>query len=148
MLCDLFALSLSGAAMAVGALAVPEISARAYPAPQIQVVRAIDSPAGSLDGTTTGAVIGAVAGKPAGADIGASPQRRVIHPSQHVRDYVLQHRTPSVLLDSETAVGVILPEFVKLYPIPDYHYRFAYVNRVPVLVDPTTRQIVHMFRGD
>lgn len=134
--------------MAVGALAVPEISARTYPAPQIQAVRAIDSPAASLDVTTMGDVIGAVAGKPAVADIGASPQRRAIDPSHHVRDYVLQHRTPSVLLDSETAVGVILPKFVKLYPIPDSHYRFAYVNRVPVLVDPTTRQIVHVFRSD
>jgi hypothetical protein len=41
---------------------------------------------------------------------------------------------------------VSLPADVALQPVPDYEYQYAYVNRVPVLVQPQTRRIVYIYR--
>jgi len=30
--------------------------------------------------------------------------------------------------------------------VPDYEYRYVYVNEVPVLVEPQSRRIVHIVR--
>jgi hypothetical protein len=35
---------------------------------------------------------------------------------------------------------------VQLRPVPDYNYRYVYVNRQPVLVDPASRRIVYVYR--
>ena len=47
---------------------------------------------------------------------------------------------------SATAVGAGVPESVKLTTVPDYEYRYVYVNGQPVLVDPQTRKIVYVDR--
>ena len=52
--------------------------------------------------------------------------------------------SPHVL--AEVVAGAGLPPAVGLRPIPDYEYEYAYVNGVPVLVDPATRRVVYVVR--
>jgi uncharacterized protein YraI len=66
-------------------------------------------------------------------------------PPQHVRTYVVENRYDPILLEGEVVVGAALPDVVELRPIPEYQYHYAYVNGVPVLVDPQTRRIVHVY---
>jgi uncharacterized protein YraI len=68
-----------------------------------------------------------------------------ITPPGHVRTYVTDNRYDPVLLQGEVVVGAQLPAVVELRPIPDYEYHYAYVNGVPVLVEPGTRRIVHVY---
>jgi hypothetical protein len=39
-----------------------------------------------------------------------------------------------------------LPEVVILQPVPETEYRYAYVNGVPVLVEPADRRVVYVVR--
>jgi uncharacterized protein YraI len=68
-----------------------------------------------------------------------------ITPPGHVRSYVADNRYDPVLLEGEVVVGATLPDVVELRPVPDYDYHYAYVNGVPVLVEPGTRRIVHVY---
>jgi uncharacterized protein YraI len=68
-----------------------------------------------------------------------------VTPPGHVRTYVRDNRYDPVLLQGEVVVGAQLPAVVELRPIPDYEYHYAYVNGVPVLVEPGTRRIVHVY---
>ena len=43
-------------------------------------------------------------------------------------------------------MGASLPETVELREIPDYEYRYVYVNGQPVLVEPSSRRIVYVMR--
>jgi uncharacterized protein YraI len=69
----------------------------------------------------------------------------VITPPGHVRTYVVENRYDPILLEGEVVVGAILPDVVELRPVPEYQYHYAYVNGVPVLVEPGTRRIVHVY---
>jgi uncharacterized protein YraI len=80
---------------------------------------------------------GAVAGGAAGT---------VIDPPEKVRTYVTTNKVDPVYLEGEVVVGAGLPETVELREIPDYEYRYVYVNGQPVLVDAKTRQIVYIVR--
>ena len=44
------------------------------------------------------------------------------------------------------SVGASLPETVVLREIPDYEYRYVYLNNQPVLVEPSSRRIVYVMR--
>jgi uncharacterized protein YraI len=68
-----------------------------------------------------------------------------ITPPGHVRTYVTDNRYDPVLLEGEVVVGATLPDVVELRPVPEYQYHYAYVNGVPVLVEPGTRRIVHVY---
>ena len=70
----------------------------------------------------------------------------VIDPPERVRTYVTTNRVEPVYLDGEVVVGAGLPETVVLREIPDYEYRYVYVNGQPVLVEPCTRRIVYVMR--
>ena len=89
----------------------------------------------------------------------ARPLRRLIAPARRaarppafepppasVQTYVIENRREPVLLDGEVVVGAAVPEDVELYGIPDYQYRYTYVNQVPVLVQPDTRRVVYIYR--
>lgn len=93
--------------------------------------------AGALIGGPVGAAIGGVAGAAAGA---------AVTPPDTVRTYVMENRADSVYLEGEVVVGAGLPETVELREVPDYDYRYRYVNGQPVLVDPATRRIVYVYR--
>jgi uncharacterized protein YraI len=108
---------------------------------------------GAITGGVTGAVAGAIVAGPVGAvvgggagAIGGAAAGTVIDPPERVRTYVRTNTVEPVYLDGEVVVGAGLPETVVLRDIPDYEYRYVYVNGQAVLVEPGTRRIVHVIR--
>jgi uncharacterized protein YraI len=109
--------------------------------------------AGAVAGGVTGAVGGAIVAGPVGALVGGvagtvagGAAGTVIDPPANVRTYVTTNKAEPVYLDGEVVVGAGLPDTVELREIPDYEYRYVYVNGQPVLVDPKTRQIMYVVR--
>lgn len=102
----------------------------------------IDPPAeGSIaviDGATTGSIGDEL--------IGPVEDVHVIDPPATVRTYVTSNRVDPVYLNGEVVVGAGLPERVVLNRIPDYDYEYVYVNGQPVLVEPSSRRIVYVYR--
>ena len=96
---------------------------------------------GAITGALIGGPIGAAVGGVAGAAIGGA-----VNPPEAVATYVETNPVDPVYLDGEVVVGATLPETVELRPVPDYEYRYVYVNRQPVLVEPRTRRIVYIYR--
>ncbi|WP_274423071.1 DUF1236 domain-containing protein [Chelativorans sp. YIM 93263] len=111
-----------------------------------------DDNSGALAGGTTGAIAGAIIGGPAGAAVGgaagavAGGAIDTVTPPQEVVTYVEQNTGEPVYLEGEVVVGAALPETVDIREIPDYDYRYAYVNGQPVLVEPGDRRIVYVMR--
>jgi uncharacterized protein YraI len=108
---------------------------------------------GALTAGVTGAVAGAIIGGPAGAAVGGvagavagGTVGQAIDPPEQVRTYVRTNTVDPVYLDGEVVVGASLPETVELRDIPDYEYRYVYVNGQPVLVEPSSRRIVYVMR--
>ena len=101
--------------------------------------------AGALIGGPVGAAIGGVAGAAAGGIGGAAVGAAVEVPDPALT-YVTANPVDPVFLEGEVVVGAGVPDAVVLTPIPDYQYGYAYVNGVPVLVDPGSRQIVYVVR--
>jgi hypothetical protein len=66
-----------------------------------------------------------------------------------VRQYVVQRRQPSVVVQDRVAVGTVLPPDARFYSFEGVAgvdpYRYAYVNDAPVLVDPGSRRIIEVF---
>ncbi|HSO46927.1 MAG TPA: DUF1236 domain-containing protein [Rhizobiaceae bacterium] len=119
--------------------------------PQSQAVPVVeyDGSANTATGAVGGAVVGALIGGPIGAAIGGAAGAAIganTPPPDNVRNYVIENRPEPVYLDGEVVVGAGLPETVELRTIPDYQYRYVYVNGVPALVDPGTRRIVYVYR--
>jgi uncharacterized protein YraI len=73
-------------------------------------------------------------------------QPLVITPPPAIGSYVVNHPVAPVYLNGEVVTGAGLPETVALAPVPGSEYEYAYVNRVPVLVEPDTRQVVYVYR--
>lgn len=123
-------------------------------------VRIVEAPAdvdggatGAITGGVTGAVAGAIVGGPVGAVVGGgagvvggAAAGTVIDPPDRVRTYVSSNQIDPVYLDGEVVVGAGLPETVTLREIPDYEYRYVYVNNQQVLVEPGSRRIVYVMR--
>ncbi len=101
--------------------------------------------AGALIGGPIGAAIGGVAGAAAGGITGAGVGA-VVEPPEPAVAYVTSNPVDPVYLEGEVVVGAGVPDTVQLQPIPDYQYNYAYVNGVPVLVDPGNRQVVYVVR--
>jgi uncharacterized protein YraI len=73
-------------------------------------------------------------------------QPQVIAPPPTIGSYVVSHPVTPVYLNGEGVEGVGLPPDVALAPIPGSDYDYAYVNNVPVLVEPTTRRVEYLYR--
>jgi uncharacterized protein YraI len=108
---------------------------------------------GAVTAGVTGAVAGAIIGGPVGAAVGGAAGvvaggavGQAIDPPEQVRTYVKTNAVEPVYLEGEVVVGASLPETVALREIPDYEYRYVYVNGQPVLVEPSSRQIVYVMR--
>lgn len=108
---------------------------------------------GAVAGAASGAAAGAAIGGPVGAAVGGvagaaagGVLESAIEPPAPVRTYVRSNPTETVYLDGEVAVGAALPETVVVREIPDYEYRYVYVNGQPVLVEPQSRRIVYVMR--
>lgn len=97
--------------------------------------------AGALVFGPVGAAVGAVAGAIVGAVTGEA-----LTPPEPVVTYVNQQQPQPIYLEGAVVVGAGVPEVVTLQPIPDYEYQYAYINGQWVLVEPTSRQIVYIFR--
>lgn len=101
----------------------------------------IDPPAeGSIE------VIDGATGSIGGELIGPVEDVHVIDPPETVRTYISTNRVDPVFLDGEVVVGAGLPDTVRLVDVPDYDYEYVYVNGVPVLVEPSSRRIVYVYR--
>jgi uncharacterized protein YraI len=108
---------------------------------------------GAVTAGVTGAVAGAIIGGPVGAAVGGAAGvvaggavGQTIDPPEAVRTYVRTNQVEPVYLDGEVVVGASLPETVVLRDIPDYQYRYVYLNNQPVLVEPSSRRIVYVMR--
>lgn len=109
--------------------------------------------AGAVAGGATGAVAGAIVGGPVGAVVGGAAgvvaggtTGTIIDPPERVRTYVTSNELEPVYLEDDLTTGAYLPDTVAIREIPDYEYRYVYVNDQPVLVDPGTRRIVYVMR--
>jgi uncharacterized protein YraI len=116
----------------------PGLAAASPPAPQVQpdAVPTVAQPQADGAGTPPAAP----APEPARS---ASPG--VVIPPDAVRSFVVTRPVDPVYLEGTVVVGAGLPEVVPLYPVPDYEYRYAFVNDQRVLVDGD-RRIVYVFR--
>lgn len=90
-----------------------------------------------------GAIVGGPIGAVAGAVVGAAAASAA-EPDSRTVTYVQTNKTDPVYLEGEVVAGARLPEIVALNEIPDSDLVYAYVNGVPVLVDPERREIVHV----
>lgn len=91
--------------------------------------------------------IGNYPGDYTGAIVAGEPVEDVFPPPPaEVRTYVDTHRLDPVYLDGEVVTGATLPDTVELREIPDYNYRYVYVNGQPALIDPQTRRIMYVVR--
>ncbi|OHV90170.1 DUF1236 domain-containing protein [Mesorhizobium sp. ORS 3428] len=81
-----------------------------------------------------------------GSIIASEPIEPIVRPPAEVGTYIATHRVEPVYLEGEVVTGAVLPDTVELSEIPDYNYRYVYVNNQPALVDPGTRRIVYVMR--
>lgn len=89
---------------------------------------------GSYEGVYTGAI------QP------GDPIDEFAAPPEEVRTYISAHPLEPVYLEGEVVSGAVLPDTVELREIPDYDYRYIYVNGQPALIDPATRRVVYVVR--
>lgn len=115
---------------AVAVTQVREVPVIAYTAPAATV------------GTTV--VTRTITGDFIARDASAAPMS--ITPPPNVQAYVVQNPVNQVYVNGEVVEGVGLPQDVVLTPVPNYEYNYAYVNGVPVLVEPTTRRVTYIYR--
>ncbi|MCB1477149.1 MAG: DUF1236 domain-containing protein [Rhodobiaceae bacterium] len=108
---------------------------------------------GAVSGAVGGAVVGAIIGGPVGAAIGGAAGAAagtagsvIVNPPQRVVTYVEQQQVQPVYLDGEVVVGARVPQTVQLYQVPEYEYRYAYVNGQAVLINPNDYEIVSVIR--
>jgi len=106
-----------------------------------QTVPAIAPPTATV-GTTvvTRTISGEFIAPVAGSPMSIAP------PPEPVQTYIVQNPATQVYLNGEVVEGVGLPEDVVLTPVPNYEYSYAYVNGVPVLVEPGTRRVRYIYR--
>jgi uncharacterized protein YraI len=81
-----------------------------------------------------------------GAIVAGEPIETIRRPPAEVRTYIDTNRLDPVYLEGEVVPGATLPDTVELREIPDYDYRYVYVNGQPALVDPGTRRIMYVER--
>lgn len=87
-----------------------------------------------------------VGAAPVTESVGASPTGVVVNPPEVVETYVTQHPVDPIHLNRDLVLGSAIPQNVELYPVPNYQYEYAYVNTMPVLVAPSTRRIIYVYR--
>jgi uncharacterized protein YraI len=103
--------------------------------------------AGATIGAVTAGPAGAAVGAAAGAAVGGNVTIASIAPPPAVRTYVVSNPATNVYLNGEVVLGATLPMDITIVPVPQYQYAYVTVNGLPVLVDPTSRRIVYIFRG-
>ena len=100
-------------------------------------------------GMAAGAIAGAMIAGPIGGVVGGilgAASGSALAPDPTVITYVRSNPTDEIYLDGEVVVGAGVPDGVKLVQVPDSKYSYAYINGVPVLVDPDKRSVVYIVR--
>lgn len=107
-----------------------------------------DAAVGGMGGAMMGALIAGPIGAVAGAAIGGTAAAAAnAEPTPEVTAYVTSNTVEPVYLDGEVVLGAGIPETVTVYDIPDQpDYRYAQINGQTVLVDPTERNIIYIYR--
>ena len=108
-----------------------------------------EGPNDATVGAAGGAIAGALIAGPVGAVIGGAlgvGAGAAIEASDPAVTYALENPVEQVYLEGEVVVGAGVPETVTLLEIPESPYRYVYINGVPVLVEPETREIVYIVR--
>jgi uncharacterized protein YraI len=93
--------------------------------------------------------VDAVVGTPVGAIIGVAagaPPPLAIVPPPTVLSYVPAQAVAPVIVTGEVVIGAVLPTVVPLYAVPESPYQFTSVNGQNVLVEPSTRRVVYIYR--
>jgi uncharacterized protein YraI len=80
------------------------------------------------------------------APVATAAPLSIAPPPATVQTYVVGHPVSPVYLNGEVVEGAGLPADVVLNPVPNYNYDYAYVNGVPVLVEPATRRVTYIYR--
>ena len=68
-----------------------------------------------------------------------------VSPPDTVRTYIDANPGDAVVIDQEVTLGGTLPDTVVVRKIPDYQYEYVRINDRPMLVDPATRRVVHIY---
>lgn len=94
----------------------------------------------------SGAVVGGPTGPVTGAIVGGPPAaiETIAPPPPNVVQYMETNPVEPLQLEGRVAVGETLPPTVMVHEIPDYEYRYVYINGEPVLVEPQSRRIVYV----
>ncbi|WP_210527956.1 DUF1236 domain-containing protein [Rubellimicrobium arenae] len=102
--------------------------------------------AGAVGGAALGAaLVGGPAALAAGAILGAATGSAIAADDAAVT-YVRDNPLDPVYLNGEVVLGAGIPAEVEVVPIPGTNYGYLYVNGLPVVVDPSNRQIVYIVR--
>lgn len=148
----LSATSLAAALIAGPVLAQTTIVTPASPTTTVTEVQSdpATTGGGAAGGAASGAIAGAAVGGPVGAAVGAVAGAVIGDVSEdaltpETRTYVLEHKTEPVVIEGDLAVGTKIPETVQIQTIPDAQYGYVYVQDRPVLIDPQSRQVVHIY---
>lgn len=125
-----------------------EVGVTIIEAPESDGTAGQDTAVAGLGGAAMGALIGGPVGAAAGAVIGGTAGAGAnVEPSSDVTTYVTTNQVEPVYLEGEVVLGAGVPEPVSLYEIPDQpEYRYAQINGQTVLIEPTSRQIVYIYR--
>ena len=112
---------------------------------------------GLVGGAERGADVGGAAAGPVGAVVGGAVGAATgtvggilgVEDRPRFRTYVEGEHIRSYDYDRPLRAGVVLPQTYTYYAVPErYHlaptYRYTYVNRTPVIVDPATRRVVEV----
>ena len=99
---------------------------------------------GAASGAATGERVGGPVGAIVGGTVGAAVGAAVEIPNALIMS-VQRAEAPSVVVRERIVVGEQLPTSVQLRTVPEYpNYRYAVVNDQRVIVEPSTRKIVHI----
>lgn len=93
------------------------------------------------------AVTEVVAPATVGVLVGAGGHVEAIVPEPAVVDYISATPVDPYNVQGEIVVGAVVPAEVTLYEVPGSAYGYTILNGVKVLVEPTSRAIVYIYRA-
>ncbi len=82
-----------------------------------------------------------------GVVVAANGNVAAIVPEPAVVDYIAATPVNPYAVEGEVVVGAVLPAAVTLYEVPNSQYVYTVVNGLKVLVDPTSRAVVYIYRA-
>lgn len=82
-----------------------------------------------------------------GAIVAANGQVEAIVPEPAVVEYISATPVNPFAVEGEIVVGAVVPAAVTLYEVPGSTYGYTVLNGVKVLVEPTSRAIVYIYRA-